>query len=1554
MPAATTGHSSGEIAAAYASGGLTFREAVAIAYIRGRLTSDFVDSGRARGGMTAIAASKETVEEYFKMAEVSSTAVIACVNSPNSVTISGEIPSLEKVEVLAGNEDVLFRRLKVPAAYHSTEMEALADDYLNGLKCHFEDAHLDKFGATFSSPVTGGIVESTSTVRDPGHWVKNMVQPVLFDDSLSAMISGQQYVSGKPAVAKVDLLIEIGPHGTLQGPMKQILDGMGLQSLKTNVTTCLKRGEDASKTVKELAMMLHCKGYAVDLDKVNFPRKAGSFQVVHDLPTYQWNHSVGYWDVPQSAIDYMQRRNAHHDLLGVRIEGLNPEQAIWRNTIRISDLPWLQHHVVQSEILYPAAGLLVMVTEAMRQLDLEAGRTIAGYSLDDVDLSKAVIIPSSGEALEIQLVIKEASTILSSDLSSRTFVFYSRFKSGPWNKHCQGTVIPASPQERSTPAGGLELVPMDVGHFYKVVETSGPTLGPTFRNITRVCGGGLSAEATIVIPDVPSMMPSQHASACLVHPTVLDACFHPAWAALPDALLRKLGLSVPRTIKSLFIGANISTTPGAELGVRVQLKEASQESFEVSISIYSLEDAERIPVIQIDGLRMVSIADNQDTSPIDELMLLHTLWEPSLGFQSPTDLQARIIESPDSAEAVVFDDLQQATINVIHDALQQLSPDDEEKLDWYHKKYVAWMRDQDATFYDTMAIQGEHEKLELYSRVTSSSVNGRMLDLVGRHLLSFLKKEEDPLEVMGIDGFLSEYYANMIRLTRCLNHVEEYMKLFAHENPGARILEIGAGTGSCTEPALRGLSQNGQAHLLAEKYVFTDVSAGFFEAAQKRFETFAGQIHFQKLNIERDPLEQGFDEGDYDLVISCNCLHATANLQHTLTNVRKLLKPGGKLVLLETTTPHVDQSLTFGLFSGWWLSEEEERKNSPLLSAPAWSRYLGNSGFSGVDVALGDAGSAEVSNYSAMVATAVDPALLDPVEGTNDVTVVTFPSVEGLPREWLEDLISGLGGIAGKPVAIIEDIKSISAIDAVVCLLVTDRDALASVTPETLGFLKDVLLESNKVLWISRGAAVDSEQPGAALHTGLLRTLRMEQGENKYLSLDLDPSREFCTAESVKTICRVYSSIAKSPGLPECELVERDGTILVPRLRKNVLLMQELEASLEFTAVGRNSVSILVSRHDTRLILFEQKSMIQTNLDLRPDAGYVVIGGLTGVGREVVRFLARRGAKNIILLSRTADVTTASELQLEFSDVGTKVIPYACDVANKQELEKFIGVLKIIMPIRGVIQSALVLEDASFSNMTSSQWDVPLGPKYHGSKNLDELFQSPELDFFIMLSSVTGILGSHGQSNYTAGSTYQDALARNRVARGLPGTSIDLGSVLGAGYVARTTGVAERAAKLGWRAHTIHEVLRMIEAAIRNPHQAEIVAGVAPWSEPGPLTWRQERRFAALPLRIESSKVAQKDASTTSLRDRLQAAPAEAKVDTMVEGLTDRLAEMFVLSPSDINQSQPLGVLGVDSLVAVELRNWVSANVTPSVTIFDVTQSGSLVELAEKLVKKLP
>jgi SAM-dependent methyltransferase len=103
-------------------------------------------------------------------------------------------------------------------------------------------------------------------------------------------------------------------------------------------------------------------------------------------------------------------------------------------------------------------------------------------------------------------------------------------------------------------------------------------------------------------------------------------------------------------------------------------------------------------------------------------------------------------------------------------------------------------------------------------------------------------------------------------------------------------------------------------------YDFTDVSSGFFEKARERFGPWGDLISYKKLNIETDPEAQGFENGAYDLIVACQVLHATKAMEITMANVRKLLKPGGKLIMVETTHDVLDIQLIFGVLPGWWLS----------------------------------------------------------------------------------------------------------------------------------------------------------------------------------------------------------------------------------------------------------------------------------------------------------------------------------------------------------------------------------------------------------------------------------------------------------------------------------------------------------------------------------------------------------------------------------------------------------------------------------------------------------
>lgn len=232
-----------------------------------------------------------------------------------------------------------------------------------------------------------------------------------------------------------------------------------------------------------------------------------------------------------------------------------------------------------------------------------------------------------------------------------------------------------------------------------------------------------------------------------------------------------------------------------------------------------------------------------------------------------------------------------------------------------------------------------------------------------------------------------------------------------------------------------------------------------------------------------------------------------------------------------------------------------------------------------------------------------------------------------------------------------------------------------------------------------------------------------------------------------------------------------------------------------------------------------------------------------------------------------------------------------------------------------------------------------------------------------MLSSVAGVAGNSSQANYAAGSSFQDALARHRAAQGLPAVSIDLGMVRSVGYVAETKGVADRLMKSGYQFVEEEEVLQLIEAAITKPirkqHSSQILIGVAS----GVVTdwalapWRRDRRFAGL-LQAEEALQAEdstKDEQKNALGFKSQLANAKSwdeAVNHICTAIVTKISEMFSMPESEIDKTAALARYGIDSLVAIELRNWLSHTFQGQSSIFDVMQSSSLIVLATKTALK--
>jgi acyl transferase domain-containing protein len=355
-PTAVVGHSSGEIAAAYAAGAMSAKSAWSVAYYRGICAAKVVKirTGTRSGAMMAVGLSQESAKPYLERVAKQFGVrglTIACINSPKNVTISGDAEQIDTLKQFLDVDKVFARRLMVDVAYHSPHMKEISQEYfdlINGIEkdseCHRE--------AIMISSVTGERV-SPDILLQPDYWVSNMVSPVKFVDAVGHLFSR----SARRIRKKLDLshrdhfninwLVEVGPHAALQGPVRDILTE--LPSV-TNIgySSVIMRKQTAVSSMITAMGQVKCLGYPVDLDKINYPKGKSSRRpmILPDLPSYPFDHSKGYWFESRLGNHFRTFPQNKLDLLGKPVADWNPLEAKWRNVIRVSEMPWVEDHVV--------------------------------------------------------------------------------------------------------------------------------------------------------------------------------------------------------------------------------------------------------------------------------------------------------------------------------------------------------------------------------------------------------------------------------------------------------------------------------------------------------------------------------------------------------------------------------------------------------------------------------------------------------------------------------------------------------------------------------------------------------------------------------------------------------------------------------------------------------------------------------------------------------------------------------------------------------------------------------------------------------------------------------------------------------------------------------------------------------------------------------------------------------------------------------------------------------------------------------------------------------
>ncbi|KAK1144993.1 Type I Iterative Polyketide synthase (PKS) [Aspergillus melleus] len=1152
-PSAVTGHSSGEIAAAYAAHNLTLVECVQIAYARGLASGFLTQSSRTQGAMLAVGASAAEVQPFVD-ALTNKHAVIACVNSGSSVTVSGDEDAIVELQGILDREQMFTRRLQVDVAYHSHHMKQVAQQYrlLMGKIVPKES------DVPFHSAVHGQKIPAKDL--DASYWVDNLVSRVEFVQAL------QNLVTENP---EVTTLIEIGPHCALQTPIKQIVS-QSFSSKNIQYLPSLKRKVDAVEAAQQLAGALFVRGYSVDLGAVNFPdssENAHKPTLLTNIPKYPWNHSERYWHLSRLAHNLYYRPTPRNDLLGsLCMENIDFEPR-WRNILRLDDFPWIRQHKVLGSNVVPLTAFLSMAIEAMATHAALHHITLEKIDLRDVSISRALTI-AEGASVETMFTLKRVNESAGKPIGSwHEFKAFSWVETRGWEQHFQGFVKGQESQDanpvdgqRRQAAISAEIsrqlsdlkasctVPVDSEALYSNVGSSGVEYGPLFRCLSNIfVSEDSKSRAKFSVPDTKTCMPLEYETDCIIHSVALDHCLQLLWTLLGYQHGRLDVTHVPSRISQFSISLNRPFSAGTqfELYACPPLPSPTRRPRGNRILVMRPEDPEN-PAIEIDGAVVIPLSNDGGKSwakePHATCYKLH--WEPCLDFLSTKDYKSLLEGSNGDPHGVqrmrLLDRLAE---HYLRNALEQVSHEEVRNLENHYLKFYHWIHKACKS-----ARLAEPLSEQTIDYVRTMNGSGALLYQIGSSLPKILRGEVDPLNCMLEDDLLNRYYQEIDNMRQSYSQVSVCINQMGHQNPNINILEIGAGTGGATVPILEALGggKSGTTPRFSQ-YTYTDISPGFFEKAKVKFEPWDHLMTYQTLDISSDPTRQGYQSHSYDLVVACNVLHATPEINKTVENVRMLLKPGGKLILIEETSFKA-RLFPFAALPGWWLSQDANRIDGPLLDPNGWNSVLTANDFSGIDILLDDYPDSEDRSSSIMVSTAKGSK--NGPENDGDIVIINSGNSKSHLREGLKKSIRQTTGVDPVEVALTQ-----ANVTGKWCIFLGDMEQaiLSQLDPIHFKKIQDLVSGARGLLWVIQHNGKYSRSLAENMVIGLARTVRSETGL-PFVTLDLGEKLNTSTVEALDHIEKVFNGVfCRKSQFTEAdmEFTIRQGRICVSRLVDN-------------------------------------------------------------------------------------------------------------------------------------------------------------------------------------------------------------------------------------------------------------------------------------------------------------------------------------------------------------------------------------------------------------------
>ncbi|KAK7706310.1 NRPS [Diaporthe eres] len=1059
-----------------------------------------------------------------------------------------------------------------------------------------------------------------------------MNRPVLFMQAVQ---------SACKTMGPFDIAVEVGPHPALKSPAIQSILAVPKNTSSGGqlpYTGMLQRGKPAVETFGDGLghVWSHLGKGHVDLGAydafMSGSRSSKSRRrIARGLPPYAWDHETEYWNESRYTRALLSRTEPVHPQLGHVTPDSTEQVTRWRNVLRPKEISWLKNHQLQGQTVFPAAGYIVLALEAalrksgsktskrptalsqqmatmLEVLDLEIEKALT-FDQDDSSIEAVftlsnVLWSSTADAqaqMTANFTYNAAAERDSLDLallaSGRICVSLDAEQAQDDNSSCQPAKANVLPARGPKPTDLLK-VPTD--DFYESLEKMGYDYSGPFRalsSIERMFGYATGIIENLVQEDEgeAESAATSESEGLIVHPAMLDAAFQATFVARAVPYDGGMwALHVPRKIRSIRVvpslcaaagqsikdddGAAAKKHPGLSFDAMLPADPASEKGIGGDVDLYLPQHA----VVQVQGLLCVPFAP---ASPKDDRGIFSTtVWDvasPDAGRVGAREFK------PTPGERELAHLLERVSVFYLRQLDRSVKAGhparSSSEFSCLFKYAKHWVRQAENGALSFWKDEWNADTADVVRRACvpyAHVADIRLLHALGEELAAIATGDKVAIEIGMRDNMLSEYYQRSIGMDTYSAFMARTVKQIAHRHPHCHFLEIGGGTGGMTKHIFDEIESS------YASYTFTDVSAGFLAAAQDLFNKQRKQhgMAFKVLDINRPAHIQGFRDNSYDVVVASMVLHATDTLEATLTNVRRLLRPGGYVVMLEALPDVAIRSGTiFGAFPGWWAgSENNDRSLSPLVSVERWDALLRKTGFAGCD-SVTPTPEPVVAPFMVIAAQAVNDqvsmlrgGLSASITGwadngfvrlMDDLIIVAGKS----PNSRATRLASNISALAessctGSVTTVRSwgEIDPESLSDKTTVLSLSDLDNAFFTSPALESWwdsLRGTLVRIRTLLWVTHSRR--DQNPHANMMVGLLRSAASEMPTLDVESLDFPNAEEIQPRVVLETLLRfravtTWQRDGTAGGLsglvttaePEIQL-DRDGWPLIPRLVPN-------------------------------------------------------------------------------------------------------------------------------------------------------------------------------------------------------------------------------------------------------------------------------------------------------------------------------------------------------------------------------------------------------------------